>query len=480
MTTLTHFFANIRWQDVLDIVLNSYVFFRFYILFRGTNVLRVLFGLACIWFAQRLAVSLGLIVSSWISQEITAAAALIVVVIFRNEIRGVLQTKNIRGILWELPKRSTTTPIEVIAESAFKMARKHIGALMVLPGREDLEENVQHGLKWQGTVSSEMIISIFWPDNPVHDGAAVVRGDRIWEVGCILPLSVRKDLPSNYGTRHRAALGLAETSDALVIVVSEESGAVAIAKDSRITRIQDPVTLEKHLKEHAGQRLRSRSDLMNEKIELGLAVFLSAAFTLGIWFSITRGFDTLASFEVPVEYRNRDPAQQIVNTSANTVKLQLSGSRSLLDAINPNQLRVRVDLSKAATGSNSYTITREDITLPPGVILKDVQPPMVDVDLDITAQKELPVQADFVGKLPGDRILAQVRLEPSTVTVTGASGFLDKLSTIYTEKVPVAGLEGSGAIEVGLTINPAKLNLATGSRDTVTVYYTVRKKTSRK
>jgi diadenylate cyclase len=480
MHFLTHFLANIRWQDALDILLNSYVFFRFYILFRGTNVLRVLFGLACIWFAQKLAVSLGLIVSSWISQEITAAAALIVVVIFRNEIRSVLQTKNIRGILWELPKRSTTTPIETLAESAFKMAHERIGALIVVPGRDDLEEIVHHGLGWQGTISNEMIMSVFWPDNPVHDGAAVVRDDRIEEVGCILPLSVRKDLPSNYGTRHRAALGLAEDSDALVIVVSEESGAVAIAKDGRITRIQDRGTLEKHLRDHAGQRLGSRSDLMNEKIELGLAVFLSAAFTLGIWFSITRGFDTLASFEVPVEYRNRDSVLQIVNTSANTVRLQLSGSRSLLDTVNPNQLRVRVDLGKAATGSNSYTITNEDITLPPGVILKDVQPPMIDVDLDMTSQKELPVQADFVGKLSKDRILAEVRLEPAVVTVIGASGFLDKLSTIYTEKIPVADLADSGVIEVGLTINPVKLKLAPGEKSTVTVYYSIRKKTTLK
>jgi YbbR domain-containing protein len=89
------------------------------------------------------------------------------------------------------------------------------------------------------------------------------------------------------------------------------------------------------------------------------------------------------------------------------------------------------------------------------------------------------VQADFVGKLPGDRILAQVRLKPSTVAVIGASGFLDKLSTIYTEKIPVTGLEGSGSIEVGLTINPAKLKLAAGSSNTVTVYYTIQEKTSR-
>lgn len=471
------FVTSIRWQDVLDIVLNSYIFFRFYILFRGTNVLRVLFGLACIWFAQRLATSLGLIVSSWISQGITAAAALIVVVIFRNEIRGVLQTKNIRGILWELPKKSITTPIEHLADSAFEMARRHIGALIIVPGKEDLEEIVQHGLQWQGVVSKEMVMSIFWPDNPVHDGAAIVRDDRIAEVGCILPLSTREDLPSNYGTRHRAALGLAENSDALVIVVSEERGSVAVARNGRISRVQNPSTLEKRLRDHAGLRLRTRSGLLNEKLEIGLASFLSVAFTLGIWFSITRGLDTLATFDVPVEYRNRNPAQEIVETSENTVKLQLSGSRSLIKAIDPDQLRVRLDLSKAFSGRNSFTITRDDITLPPGVILKDVQPPVIDVTLDVTAQKELPVQADWVGRLPNDLILTQVRLEPAAVSVIGPSRLLDTLATIYTEKIPVDGIERSGSLEVALVINPAKLKLSPGSKTTATVYFTVKKRT---
>ena len=106
----------LRWQDIMDIGSNSYILFRFYVLFRGTTVLRVLFGLAVIWFIQRIALTLGLFVSSWISQGITAAAALIVVVIFRNEIRAVLQSKDIKAILWDLPKRNVTTPFEIIAE----------------------------------------------------------------------------------------------------------------------------------------------------------------------------------------------------------------------------------------------------------------------------------------------------------------------------------------------------------------------------
>ncbi len=471
------FLANIRWQDVIDIGLNSYVLFRFYILFRGTNVLRVLFGLALIWFAQRLATSMGLIVSSWISQGVTAAAALIVVVVFRNEIRAVLQTKNIRGILWELPKKQTTTPIENIADSAFEMARRHIGALIIIPGKDDLGDIVQHGVQWQGMVSKEMLLSIFWPDNPVHDGAAIVRGRRIEEVGCILPLSMRDDLPSNYGTRHRAALGLAEISDALIILVSEERGTVTIAQNGRLKGIQNQATLEKRLRDHTSLRLGSRSNLLDDRIEIVLASVLSIAFTLGIWFSITRGFDTLATYDVPVEYRNRDSAQEIVETSDNTVKLQLSGSRSLLRSISPDQLRVRLDLNRASIGPNSFSITRDDISLPPGVILKDVQPSFIEVSLDVTTERVLPVQVDWVGTLSDKLILTQARPDPTAVKVIGASQYLDSQTTIYTEKVSVEGIKRSGSVEVGLAINPAKLRLASGEKRIVTVFYTVKERT---
>ncbi|MFH0974519.1 MAG: DisA protein, partial [Spirochaetota bacterium] len=100
MNNFLSFFSNIRWQDIVDISLNSYILFRFYILFQGTNAFRVLIGIAFLWFFQRLAFSLGLIITSWAIQGITAVAALIIIVVFRNEIRSVLQAKNFKTILW--------------------------------------------------------------------------------------------------------------------------------------------------------------------------------------------------------------------------------------------------------------------------------------------------------------------------------------------------------------------------------------------
>jgi uncharacterized protein (TIGR00159 family) len=252
MIEVLAFFSNIRWQDVVDITLNSYILFRLYILFRGTNVFRVLIGIALLWFVQRIAVSMGLIVTSWAIQGITAVAALIIIVVFRNEIRSVLQARNLKAILWGFSDKTVNTPIEIIVESVFELARARTGALIVFPGKEDLEEVVQGGTPWHGLVSQEMITSIFWHDNPVHDGAAIIQGNQVTEVGVILPLSHRDDLPSYYGTRHRAAAGLAEATDALVIIVSEERGNVVLAKGSDMHVITRKEELAKTLQEHVG------------------------------------------------------------------------------------------------------------------------------------------------------------------------------------------------------------------------------------
>ena len=200
-----NFFNTIRWQDVFDILLMSYLLFRLYVLFKGTNVFRVLMGLAGLWFFQKIAVSMGLIVSSSVVQSFTALAPIIIIVIFRNEIRSVLQAKNFRVIFWGVPRYEIETPVDIIAESMFEMAAKGTGAIIVIPGKEDISDSVHSGIRWDGRISKEMILSVFWHENPVHDGAAIVMGNRIVQVGAVLPLSHRKDLPSYYGMRHRAA-----------------------------------------------------------------------------------------------------------------------------------------------------------------------------------------------------------------------------------------------------------------------------------
>jgi len=472
------FIESIRWQDVLDITINSYIVFRLYVLLRGTNAFRILIGFAFLWFVQLSAEYMGLIVTSWAIQGITAVAALIIIVVFRNEIRSVLQARNLKSILWGFSHKTTPTPIEVVVDSAFELARKKIGALLVFPGRENLAELVQNGLPWNGLISKEMILSIFWHDNPVHDGAVIISGDRVAEVGAILPLTHRTDIPSHYGTRHRAALGLADASDALIVLVSEEKGLVLAAKNSRIAAVTRR-ELENILVEHVGASAAGVRPLQKEKLKLSLAALISFLLVTGVWYSFSRGLETIITLETPIDYMNRNPDMEIVNTSVNTVHLNLSGSGPLVRSIRPDQAMVRIDLKNAVIGNNTFKITAENISLPPGIYLKSVKPTTVEVVLDTAIKKRLPVQVNWAGKLPEGLTLVQAKLDPATVEVVGRNRLLKDMATIYTKKVFLDTLTKSGTLTVDLDLTPPSIKLAPNSKEKVTVSYVVGKRSPR-
>ncbi|MBE9544269.1 MAG: DNA integrity scanning protein DisA nucleotide-binding domain protein [Proteobacteria bacterium] len=466
--------SSLRWQDIVDIGLVSYILLRFYVLFRGTNAFRVLIGMIILWFFQKVAVSMGLVVTSWVVQGIVALGAFIIIVVFRNEIRNVLLARNLKSILWDFSSKTVITAIETIVQSSHEMAQNKCGALLVFPGKEDLEEVVQGGIPWKGAISKEMILSIFWPDNPVHDGAAIIQGDQINQVAAILPLSRRDDLPSYYGTRHRAALGLAEATDALVIAVSEERGDVVVARDSQLKTVKQKRRLGQILQEHMGVAVKKGRESRKEKLVFIAAALVLVVFTSGVWFSLSRGLDTLVTLQVPLEYTKRDLAMEIVKTSVNTVNLELEGSGALVKSIGPDQVQVRLDLSKSKAGPNTFTIARKNISLPPGIVLKAVTPSVVDVELDVLIKKELPVQIDWAGRLPDHFILEEATVVPKTVEIIGGKRMLEKMMTLYTEKVPLNNLEVEGVITANVALNPASLKIAPGSEERVTIRYLTR------
>jgi DNA integrity scanning protein DisA with diadenylate cyclase activity len=151
--------------------------------------------------------------------------------------------------------------------------------LIVFEQKVDLNTVVHSGIPWDGIVSKEMILSIFWPDNPVHDGAVIIQNNRISQVGAILPVSGSKDLPSHYGTRHRAAAGLAELTDAIVIVVSEETGKVAIVRDGKLRNVRGKKELARLLEESLNQDWKTKG-LSRRKQKLELPVAALASFPL--------------------------------------------------------------------------------------------------------------------------------------------------------------------------------------------------------
>lgn len=471
----TIFSSTVRWQDILDILINSYILFRVYILFHETNAFRVIIGIAILWIAQKVAVSLGLIITSWVLQAIIAVAAIIIIVVFRNELRTVLQVHNLRTFLWGSPVRVRETPSAIIAKAAMQMGKKRIGALMVFPGREDITELVHGGIPWNGKVSQEMLLSIFWPDNPVHDGAVIIEGDIVKEVGVLLPLSQRTDLPTFYGTRHRAALGLAERTDALVVVVSEERGRVSVAKKGNIQAVPDAETLKQELDRQIEPVKfdEIRKERYKNLARSVFAAVASVAVITSIWFGFTRTQDVIMAIDAPIEFTNRPSDMEILDAKPSQVRLHLSGASALMRSLKPQQISVQVSLAKTIEGLNTLPLTQENVYLPPGIQLNRIEPHFVEVVLDKIETKQLDVQVDWIGHLDSSLIMSLARVTPERVTIIGGKSILNSIKTIYTTPVRLDDIKESGVITVSLVLAPPSIRLAPGSPDRVKVEYIV-------
>ena len=473
MEPFVYLFSGFRWQDALDILLNSYIFFRLYVLFRGTNVIRGLLAICALWAASQAAVSLGLIITNWAMQSIITVAAFVIIIVFRNEISSILQTKNLKSFLWGFPRHQFNTPLNIIVESVQELARKKIGALIVLPLKQGMDNIVQGGIPVMGKLSREMLVSIFWPDNPVHDGASIIQGDLITSAGVILPLSKRDDLPSFFGTRHRAASGVTERTDALVIVVSEERGKITIFKENKIYNIHNRLALEKLLQEHAGDDSGNKG-LRRQTMELSIAALLSLFCITGIWLSFSKGMETLASHEVPVEFINPDQKMEIISSSASNVTLLISGARPLINSLKPEQINVTLNLSQSVVGSNQLSITKKNIVLPPGIRLKKIEPSELDITLDTLIEKQLPIQPHWIGELPKGLVMIEAKTIPKTIGIIGGGMVLRDISTIFTEQIPLDQLTESGTTSAALILSPASLKLKNNNK--IQIQYRIAKK----
>ncbi len=234
------------WQNMLDVGLVTLVFFFLLRLFRGTQAVQLLRGLLVIVVITR---TVELTAFSWLISSSSIAIFVAIPVIFQPELRRALERVG-RGLPF-LTRRSdgatTQEVVSVIVRTCTQLADNRHGALIILEGATGLGEYIDRGVGVDGEVTAEMLQTIFFPNTALHDGAVIIRDSRIAAAGCVLPLTSRDTLDSQLGTRHRAAIGVTEQSDALSIVVSEETGAISVARNGRIVRRLDDNRLRRIL-----------------------------------------------------------------------------------------------------------------------------------------------------------------------------------------------------------------------------------------
>jgi uncharacterized protein (TIGR00159 family) len=240
--------AGLRWQDVVDILLVAFVIYRIFVLIKGTRALQILIGLAFIVVAYVGSQVFELFTLHFILNAFLSSIILVVVVLFQNEIRRALAHVGMNPFL-SSREFSVTGPeaVEELMKVSVSLANKKIGALIVLQRETDLEDYVEQGVKIEAALTKELLLSVFLPYSPIHDGAVIVRDGRVSWAGCFLPLTTRPNVDKQLGTRHRAALGLTEETDAVVIVISEETGGISLVLNGRITRHLDGASLRRVL-----------------------------------------------------------------------------------------------------------------------------------------------------------------------------------------------------------------------------------------
>jgi diadenylate cyclase len=240
---MTDLLTQLRWQDAVDITLIAVVVYWIILRIRGTRAVQMLIGLVILFATYLLSQIFELYTLNWVLDNFLTSILLIIVILFQNDIRRAL-TEVGRGPFFGLKTRATYgLMLEELTRATSRLADRRIGALIVLEREVGLNDYMEAGTTIDAAVSKELIESIFLPTSPMHDGALVVRGGRIAAAGCILPLTTNPNVTKALGTRHRAAIGITEETDAVVVVVSEEEGTASLVRGGHITRNLDAAAL---------------------------------------------------------------------------------------------------------------------------------------------------------------------------------------------------------------------------------------------
>ncbi len=234
---------------IIDILIVGYLIFRVIKMLKGTRAMQLLKGIALLLIINALSEFLSLNILHYMLSSIMTYGVLLVIVVFQPELRKALEqvgNTDIKKIL-DFDEEEEPSCVEDVVKAAKDMASKKIGALIVFERDTSLGDYVHTGVQLDSKVSKELLINIFIPDTPLHDGAVIIKDNKIQAASCILPLTDKESIDRIFGTRHRAAIGLTENSDAVVVVVSEETGAISLAIGGKIIRDISEEQLRKEL-----------------------------------------------------------------------------------------------------------------------------------------------------------------------------------------------------------------------------------------
>ena len=347
---------NLTFKDFLDIlIITIFLYLILSFVLRKRYTLFVIFGILFWYLIFFISTQFNLILTNFIFKWFISFGLLfILILVFIQEIRDFFYFSGTFGLnifryFKEKISNISESSIEIITDAVKEMSEKRIGALIVIEGKDNIDEFVSSGYLLDGFINKSLILSIFDPSSPGHDGAMIIRNNKIYKFAVHLPLSKNPEKTKNKGLRHRAGLGITEVSDATVIIVSEETGDISLTRKGEMEKIKDIFELkEKLLNLNISKNNKNQTislSLQNLSFKNFLIFLVSFIISLSLFLVINNNYALIQkTFIVPVEFTNIPPNLIIKEFKPTEITIALKGQKYVFNVLNPNELKVIVDL----------------------------------------------------------------------------------------------------------------------------------------
>ncbi len=371
---------------MLDILFITIIAYQFYVWFWGTQAFKAIIGIVALSGVFIIANAWGLFLTTWVFQILWQVFVILLIILFQKEIRQILERFNPLKAFGIRQESNSNGWIPGLVIWAFAAAKKKLGAVIVFERSDRVFELITKGIVMECDPLPEILYSIFNKESPLHDGGILISNGKIIKVSCYLPLSVREDLPQEWGTRHRAALGLSEQCDAGVLIVSEERGEISVFMNQIVQKIKDPEALSMLLTQMPPEQ-KEQYHSIKETIKFWFtrrykikAIIFTAVFVLWMVLAGQQNFER--EIEISMQYKNIPVNLVVAKPLDQKVTMTCRGLRKDVSLLNENNSSAFMDLLSAPPGISFYNMNPRNINLPNNrVQVVNITPSKVEITL---------------------------------------------------------------------------------------------------
>jgi len=465
--------------DLLDIAIIAIFAYIAILFLKQTRSFAAFVGLGMLAIIYVLARSFQLYITTLLLQAFFSIFIIVLVVVFQDELKRsfeLLATSGTRSVKKRKPLAYSSTIFAVVQAVSGLMRKKH-GALIIIPGKEFIERHLRGGNILDGIATSSLLESIFDPKSPGHDGAVIISRDRVTKFGVHLPLSQNLKQIKDKGTRHSAAIGVSEKTDAFAIVVSEERGEVSVAKNGKLKTLEDTRELEKYLIQHYKETFpQKRTSFLGSIFKERLVEKISAVLIASLaWFIVVYQAEIVQrDFSVPISYTGVSMEKVIESTEPEFVTVTLSArGQAVLGNISSDAIRITIPGDKIESGTTELPIEEKYVSHPFNVSVINISPSYITITAQEYTTHEIDIEPNIVGE-PEKVKITETSVSPSKIKFLVPKDE-EPVSHMKTEEIHVGDVKEDTTLETRVSL-PSAYRLHNNASASVNVTLKVEEK----